>query len=74
MTIWSTAEKNPFHALPLAIVSRLGKIPLPTAGQSGLFKLSGEGVLEECYTKAGFRDVTVEQFRCDGIFVPPSKP
>jgi ubiquinone/menaquinone biosynthesis C-methylase UbiE len=57
LTVWSTAEKNPFHALPLSIASQLAKIPLPAPGQSGLFMLSGQGVLEECYTKAGFRDV-----------------
>ena len=45
--------------LPLAIVSRLAKVPLPALGQAGLFALSGQGVLEECYTKAGFRDVAV---------------
>jgi ubiquinone/menaquinone biosynthesis C-methylase UbiE len=59
VTVWSTAEKNPFHALPLLIAIRLAKIPLPAPGQSGLFALSGQGVLEECYTKAGFRDVAV---------------
>ena len=59
VTVWSTAEKNPFHGLPLAIVSRLAKIPAPALGQPGLFALSGPGVLEECYTKAGFRDVVV---------------
>ena len=43
----------------MAIVSRLAKVPLPAPGQPGLFALSGQGVLEECYTKAGFRDVDV---------------
>ena len=59
VTVWSTAETNPFHGLPLAIVSRLAKVPLPAPGQPGLFALSGQGVLEGCYTKAGFRDVAV---------------
>ena len=62
VTVWSTAEKNPFHALPLAIVSRLAKIPAPQPGQSGMFALSGDGVLEACYTKAGFGDVAVRSF------------
>jgi ubiquinone/menaquinone biosynthesis C-methylase UbiE len=57
--VWPTAEKNPFHALPLAIASRLAKLPLPGPRQPGMFALSGQGVLEECYTKAGFRDVAV---------------
>lgn len=59
VSVWSTAEKNPFHGLPLAIVARLAKIPVPSPGQSGMFALAGEGVLEECYTKAGFRAVAV---------------
>ena len=59
VTVWSTAEKNPWHGLPLAIVSRLAEIPSPAPGQPGLFALSGSGVLEECYTNAGFRDVAV---------------
>jgi ubiquinone/menaquinone biosynthesis C-methylase UbiE len=59
VTVWSTAEKNPFHGLPLAIVSRLARIPAPQPGQPGMFALSGEGVLEACYRKAGFRDVAV---------------
>ena len=59
VTVWSTAEKNPFHGLPLAIVSRLAKIPAPLPGQPGMFALSGDGVLEECLTTAGFRDVVV---------------
>jgi ubiquinone/menaquinone biosynthesis C-methylase UbiE len=59
VTVWSTAEKNPYHSLPLSIASRLAKIPLPAPGQPGLFALSGQGVLEECYKKAGFREVAV---------------
>ena len=59
VSVWSTAEKNPFHGLPLAIVARLAKIPVPSPGQSGMFALAGEGVLEECYRKAGFRAVAV---------------
>jgi ubiquinone/menaquinone biosynthesis C-methylase UbiE len=62
VTVWSTAEKNPFHGLPLAIVSRLAKIPAPQPGQPGLFTLSGQGVLEACYAKAGFHDVAVRTF------------
>jgi SAM-dependent methyltransferase len=59
VSVWSTAEKNPLHGLPLAIVSRLAKIPAPLPGQPGMFALSGDGMLEECFTTAGFRDVVV---------------
>jgi ubiquinone/menaquinone biosynthesis C-methylase UbiE len=59
VTVFSTAETNPFHGLPLSIASRLAKMPLPASGQPGMFALSGQGVLEECYKRAGFRDVAV---------------
>lgn len=59
VTVFSTAEKNPFHGLPLSIASRLAKIPLPAWGGPGMFALSGHGLLEDCYKKAGFRDVAV---------------
>ncbi|HET9415090.1 MAG TPA: methyltransferase domain-containing protein, partial [Pseudolabrys sp.] len=59
VTVFSTAEKNPFHGLPLSIASRFAKMPLPAPGEPGMFALSGQGVLEECYSKAGFFDVVV---------------
>jgi ubiquinone/menaquinone biosynthesis C-methylase UbiE len=73
VTVWSTAEKNPFFGLPLSIASRLAKIPLPAPGQPGLFSLSGQGVLEECYTKAGFRDVAVRAVSVRRHFLSTAK-
>ena len=46
VSVFSTAEKNPFHGLPLSIASRLAKMPLPAPGEPGMFALSGHGVLE----------------------------
>jgi SAM-dependent methyltransferase len=59
VTVFSTAEKNPFHGLPLSIASRLAKMPLPAPGEPGMFALSNPTVLEECFKKAGYRDVAV---------------
>ena len=47
--VFSTAEKNPYHGLPLAIVRRLGKIPPPAPGKPGMFALGRPGVLEDTY-------------------------
>jgi hypothetical protein len=58
--VFSTAEKNPYHSLPLAIVRRLGKIPSPTPGKPGMFALGQPGVLEDTYKQAGFRDVAAQ--------------
>ena len=45
--VFSTAEKNPYHGLPLATVRRVGKIPTPSPGKPGMFALGGPGVLED---------------------------
>jgi SAM-dependent methyltransferase len=58
--VFSTAEKNPYHGIPLAIVRRLGQIPSPTPGKPGMFALGGPGVLEDTCKQAGFRDVTAQ--------------
>jgi ubiquinone/menaquinone biosynthesis C-methylase UbiE len=59
VTVFSTAENNPFHGLPLFIASRLAKMALPAPGEPGMFALSDPRMLEECYKKAGFGDVVV---------------
>jgi ubiquinone/menaquinone biosynthesis C-methylase UbiE len=59
VTVFSTAEKNPFHGLPLSIASRLAKMPFPAPGEPGMFALSDPKVLEQCYKEARFRDVAV---------------
>jgi SAM-dependent methyltransferase len=57
--VFSTAEKNPFHGLSLAVVRRLGRMPSPAQGQPGMFALGGPGVLENTYKQAGFLDAAV---------------
>ncbi len=57
--VWSTAEKNPFHGLPLQVVRNIGNLPAPASGQPGPFSLSGAGVLEGLYRDAGFSDVAI---------------
>jgi SAM-dependent methyltransferase len=59
VTVFSTAEQNPFHGLPLLIAGRLAKMSLPGPGEPGMFALSDPRVLEGCFKKAGFRDVAV---------------
>jgi ubiquinone/menaquinone biosynthesis C-methylase UbiE len=60
VVVFSTAEKNPYHSLPLAIVRRLGNMPSPAPGKPGMFALGGSGVLEDTYKQVGFRDVAVQ--------------
>jgi ubiquinone/menaquinone biosynthesis C-methylase UbiE len=68
VTVFSTPEKNPYHSIPLITASRLAKLPFSPSGEPGMFALSGSGVLEEYYTKAGFRDVEIRSVSVERHF------
>ncbi len=59
--VWSTAERNPFFALPLGIL-RARDLLLPEPGQPelGPFALGTPDALENEFRQAGFRDVAIE--------------
>jgi SAM-dependent methyltransferase len=60
--VWSTAERNPFFALPLGILQARGLLPSPEPGQPGPgpFALGTPAALEDVLRQVGFRDVAVE--------------
>ena len=58
--VYSTAERNPFFAVPVGIIRRRAQLPPPAAGQPGPFSLGGPGVAEETLARAGFHDIAVE--------------
>jgi SAM-dependent methyltransferase len=55
--VYSTGENNKFFSRPSAIIRRRAQLPPPLPGQPGPFNLGSPGVLEEAFTRAGFRDV-----------------
>lgn len=55
--VYSTADTNPFFALPVSIIRRRAALPPPLPGQPGPFSLGAEGVLEKSFTAAGFTEV-----------------
>lgn len=57
--VFSTQDKNPSLALPLAIARRCGGLPSPLPGQPWAFALGDPGLLEQAYRQAGFLDVSV---------------
>ncbi|TFZ05602.1 methyltransferase domain-containing protein [Ramlibacter henchirensis] len=59
--VYSTPERNPFFALPVAIIRRRAQLPAPLPGQPGPFSLGGEGVLARTLETAGFRDIEVRR-------------
>ena len=57
--VYATAPQNPFFSIPVGIIRRRAQLP-PPPGQPGPFSLGGDGVLDEAYRRAGFRDIVVE--------------
>jgi ubiquinone/menaquinone biosynthesis C-methylase UbiE len=59
--VWSTAERNPFFALPLGILQARGLLPpQPGKPEPGPFALGTPDALATVFRQAGFRDVAIE--------------
>ena len=60
--VWSTAERNPFFALPLGILLARDLLPPPEPGQpeAGPFALGTPDALATVFRQVGFRDVAIE--------------
>lgn len=58
--VYSTAERNGFFSVPVAIIRHRARLPPPLPGQPGPFSLGAQGVLEKAFADAGFRDIQVE--------------
>ncbi|ODV00877.1 MAG: methyltransferase type 11 [Rubrivivax sp. SCN 70-15] len=59
VAVFSTPDRNPWGAVPAAIIRRRAQVPPPVAGQPGPFGLGGPGVLEGLLRDAGFAEVEV---------------
>jgi SAM-dependent methyltransferase len=55
--VFSTPERNPWGAVPVSVIRKRAQLPPPLPGQPGPFSLGGEGVLEQTFIQAGFKDV-----------------
>jgi ubiquinone/menaquinone biosynthesis C-methylase UbiE len=57
--VYSTPDRNEFFSIPVGIIRRRAELPPPLPGQPGPFSLGAPGVIEDAFTQAGFRDVSV---------------
>ena len=55
--VYSVPERNGFFSIPVRIIRQRAQLPPPVPGQPGPFSLGNDGVLEEAYRRAGFRDI-----------------
>ena len=58
--VWSTPERNPFHATPLAVLRARERPAPPDTELARAFSLAAPGVLAQALSAATFRDVVVE--------------
>jgi SAM-dependent methyltransferase len=58
--VFSTPERSPFFSVPIAVIRRRARLPVPPSGQPGPFSLGGPGVLAAALTQAKFREVRAE--------------
>jgi SAM-dependent methyltransferase len=59
--VWQGAERNPWAALPAALLVRLGHAPAPEPGAPGIFALADPGRIRTLVTAAGFAEPAVEE-------------
>jgi SAM-dependent methyltransferase len=59
VAVFSTPDRNPWGAVPAAIIRRRAQLPPPVPGQPGPFGLGAPGVLEGLFRDAGFADAQV---------------
>jgi ubiquinone/menaquinone biosynthesis C-methylase UbiE len=59
--VWDSPERNPWATIPSRAMIALGHAPAPDPDAPGMFRLAGDGRLQELLESAGFVEVTVEQ-------------
>jgi SAM-dependent methyltransferase len=59
VVVFSTPDRNPWGAMPAAIIRRRAQLPPPVPGQPGPFSLGGPGVLDGLFHQAGFAEPEV---------------
>ena len=69
--VWAYPSKVPLISFPMGVVMRELNIPALPPGLPGPFALADIGILENALTKAGFKNVQIEQlpviFRFDSV-------
>jgi SAM-dependent methyltransferase len=59
-SVWSSAERNPWAALPGSALVERGHLPAPEPGDPGIFSLADPDRLRSLVTDAGFSEPEIE--------------
>ncbi len=66
--VWSSAEKNPFVSIPMAVLKKYVDVPAPPPDQPGIFRLAKPGELLGMTNSAGMSGMTDEEISGETIF------
>jgi SAM-dependent methyltransferase len=58
--VYSTAERNPFFSVPVALIRDRAGLPAPAPGQPGPFALADTRVAHAAFEYAGFHDIQIQ--------------
>ncbi len=61
LAVWDDPERNPWATIPSRTMIELGHTERPDPNAPGMFRLAGDGVLQELLESAGFLDVEVRR-------------
>lgn len=60
--VWSTVDKNPSFRLAMETIKEVVNLPAPDPSAPGIFRLAKAGELAEIFQRAGFVDVSDQEF------------
>jgi ubiquinone/menaquinone biosynthesis C-methylase UbiE len=69
--VWGRAAQNPWASLILGTIAHHRELPIPPAGNPGLFRCAPTGFMTRMFTEAGLADVTERQVSTDLVFDSP---
>ena len=69
--VWGRAAQNPWASLVLGTIAHHRELPIPPAGNPGLFRCAPTGFMTRMFKEAGLADVTEYQVSTDLVFESP---
>ena len=71
LAVFGSPERNPWVALPTAVLRKQGQMPPPSPGAPGILALCDEQRLRALLTEAGFEEIAVERVSFTWRFADP---
>ncbi len=62
LTCWAGPEKNPWAAIPMAVIKNYVDVPQPPPGATGIFAFADPERMRAAMASGGFRNIQIEAF------------